>query len=701
MKRGTQHASAPPLLLLVALVATIIHSSQSQEQGGPAAADHWVWGQRSTPAQIPHAVGAVGAAAIVPSPYGRGRSLGNAASSQRRLGRVLDGDVRDRSEFKSITARSFPTVSQPRFNALGVTQEAKQFIKPSSVQKKQLDNSAQPEKISEQTFQSTEFGGRLGHNSGVPSSQPPLITTGEFPYPFGSSPIDLGDGTSIGWVPQDTLFVRNNPSSGSNAHSANQFNLPNIADDQDARYTTLDKLFDARTPTKLPDPHSLPNDVLGGLHPDEVYYADKDLVIIKGGGFTSSPYEKPSDLDEIEKETDKNRNKPSLHGNELGEANDIRLVNVRPDEQFSKVSLPFRFVNGNIPTIVQPGAARQAQFSRQQQKPAPSSAAQHRFRPVHQTSFRPTAPQGRRSHSFTPLASQQLRSYSSAPNRGNYQNLDEEEIMEAEPSFVSVQRILPPVKRSADSSVLSYHHQSRGTGENAHSIVDYKLYHENAAGSASNTQLVHAAARGQNSQQNAIPLPHKGNPEFPVNQHGSSASQQSDQTFDHLEDLSIPEGSNPSKPRFQTPKQRPGVPRPPQRPQTPATESHFVPAQPQPTRQSPPRNPTATIPFEYQFPISLEGDTRVNFLPPLPPVHRQAEFLGVRRQPQGSPVNQGGNPHRGNRGPAIVRGVRLDNRQQGRQAPHRAGVTRRGASNRFMEPRRRVPLRPRQGPPRV
>lgn len=61
--------------------------------------------------------------------------------------------------------------------------------------------------------------------------------------------------------------------------------------DADDKYTTLDRLQSERgtlPPLPRPRPHQL-----GGLHPDEVFYADDDLLIIKGGGFNSDVFQDP------------------------------------------------------------------------------------------------------------------------------------------------------------------------------------------------------------------------------------------------------------------------------------------------------------------------------------------------------------------------------------------------------------------------
>ncbi|XP_042861736.1 uncharacterized protein C6orf132-like [Penaeus japonicus] len=89
--------------------------------------------------------------------------------------------------------------------------------------------------------------------------------------------------------------------------------------DADDKYTTLDRLQSERgapPPLPRPRPHQL-----GGLHPDEVFYADDDLLIIKGGGFNSDVFQDPPQtLDEDERyELEPSRLRPvaeSLHDRE-------------------------------------------------------------------------------------------------------------------------------------------------------------------------------------------------------------------------------------------------------------------------------------------------------------------------------------------------------------------------------------------------
>jgi len=132
-------------------------------------------------------------------------------------------------------------------------------------------------------------------------------------YTIDGKPYDLGDGTTIGRIPEDTLLIRRD-------------------DNKKTRYTTLDKLFShPGTGFKNKD---LSADSLGGLHPDEVFYADHNLIIIKGGGFPTKIH--------------------YLEDNNLGSV--VNVTDVRPDDLFAKVPLSLKYLNGNVPTIVKPNS---------------------------------------------------------------------------------------------------------------------------------------------------------------------------------------------------------------------------------------------------------------------------------------------------------------------------------------------------------
>jgi len=95
-------------------------------------------------------------------------------------------------------------------------------------------------------------------------SQPILV----FPDERRSPAIDLGDGTSIGGpVPEDTLLLSDHRGA------------------KKPRYTTIDRHQAERKVSKPQDTHSLPAETLGGLRPNEVFYANNDLLILKGGVF--------------------------------------------------------------------------------------------------------------------------------------------------------------------------------------------------------------------------------------------------------------------------------------------------------------------------------------------------------------------------------------------------------------------------------
>lgn len=98
------------------------------------------------------------------------------------------------------------------------------------------------------------------------------------------------------------------------------------------KYTTLDRLQSERgAPPPLPRPQK---HQLGGLHPDEVFYADDDLLIIKGGGFNSDAFEEPRQP--LDDEDDYREGSPSRVSQVV--------VAARPS--------PHQEYNGNVPAIV-------------------------------------------------------------------------------------------------------------------------------------------------------------------------------------------------------------------------------------------------------------------------------------------------------------------------------------------------------------
>lgn len=127
------------------------------------------------------------------------------------------------------------------------------------------------------------------------------------------------DGTTKSRVVVDTAFEEDGPE-------------PLVLGDT---YTTVDRLQSSRgTPPRLPRPQ---RHQLGGLHPDEVFYANDDLLITRGGGFHSEVFEEPSQL---------------LHEDD----DDTKDEDV-PTKVASAVSLPpspHQEYNGNIPIIVPP-----------------------------------------------------------------------------------------------------------------------------------------------------------------------------------------------------------------------------------------------------------------------------------------------------------------------------------------------------------
>lgn len=98
-------------------------------------------------------------------------------------------------------------------------------------------------------------------------------------------------------------------------------------------YTTVDRLQSARgAPPQLPRPQK---HLLGGLHPDEVFYANDDLLITRGGGFHSEVFQEPSQLLH-EDDSTKEDTLPKTSG--------IARLPPSPDQEY----------NGNIPIILPP-----------------------------------------------------------------------------------------------------------------------------------------------------------------------------------------------------------------------------------------------------------------------------------------------------------------------------------------------------------
>ncbi|KAG7177639.1 uncharacterized protein LOC121861781 [Homarus americanus] len=138
---------------------------------------------------------------------------------------------------------------------------------------------------------------------------------GSFP-PFPLDPPHTApDGTTKSRVTADTAF---DGASGA------------VLDAGD-KYTTLDRLQSERgaaPPLPRPQEHQL-----GGLHPDEVFYADDDLLIIKGGGFNSDAFEEPS--------------QPLDADDDIREGSPTRISSV-----VAPLPSSHKEYNGNIPAIV-------------------------------------------------------------------------------------------------------------------------------------------------------------------------------------------------------------------------------------------------------------------------------------------------------------------------------------------------------------
>ncbi|KAK8736707.1 hypothetical protein OTU49_004607 [Cherax quadricarinatus] len=136
------------------------------------------------------------------------------------------------------------------------------------------------------------------------------------PFSLVPPPRTSSDGTTKSRVTTDTAF---DGASGA------------VLDAGD-KYTTLDRLQSERgAPPAFPRPEK---HQLGGLHPDEVFYADDDLLIIKGGGFNSDAFEEPSqplDADD----------------DDIREGSATRVSSV-----VAPLPSPHQEYNGNIPAIV-------------------------------------------------------------------------------------------------------------------------------------------------------------------------------------------------------------------------------------------------------------------------------------------------------------------------------------------------------------
>lgn len=709
---------------------------------------------------------------------------------QGRQGRPVRPAPRDvTSFFKSIGAREQPRTP---FNGIENTREQEKLGKNDSIRPSPIDTTFESQF---DEFDQQNVNAILRDIKKIPqqieTSAPDIIksiiTAGEYPFPFVSKPIDLGDGTSIGWAPQDTLLVRENPEQPDTSKPHQQTTSVTITGEDDPRYTTLDKLFDSREPALLPDTHSLSNEVLGGLHPDEVYYADKDIVIIKGGGFSSKNNINVNDINnDIEQGTLSNSIKPA---DDEQAGNDIQLIDVRPIDEFAKVPLPFRFINGNIPTIVKAADSAISIQSNRRYQPLQSNG----FRPLRQNAFMPFNSEIRR-FSYEPSSSNQISRYSAFPEPllsdaplANYQSLDEDELMEASPSEQQIFSVVPHVKRSTGNKVVQYHYQARGNSNKP--IVDYKI-HQNGQTDTDTTKFVHqptslnniaTAAKEsvgniketisevkdttitQTSAKESLGNIKETNSE--VNDNTITQDNAKD-IFSELEDLSVPEGTPSFIPKTQVPKRPPTALRPQidNRPTTPQevhasqapTKTSFKPSiqlppnfqtslpkihnfQPsqQPQRASSgPSLQSSKAPLNTHFsagpgrePVSLAGDTRVNFLPPLPAMNHQAEFLlrqplishnlnsinarpnFVNAQVRPSISPEGQRFFRGGQHPMLHQQIPTVFRQPP-QLLHQGQVIHQGpvllhqvpahmlrqGPQRFMEPRRRQPARARKAP---
>ncbi|KAK7074270.1 hypothetical protein SK128_006230, partial [Halocaridina rubra] len=114
------------------------------------------------------------------------------------------------------------------------------------------------------------------YHNGLPHH--PFFPRGFFPFEFLSPDIPKvnEDGTTKSRVTVDTATLNHNGGAS-------------LAPKD--KYTTLDRLQRERgPPPKFPPPEQ---HQLGGLHPDEVFYADDNLLIIRGGGFNSDAFQEP------------------------------------------------------------------------------------------------------------------------------------------------------------------------------------------------------------------------------------------------------------------------------------------------------------------------------------------------------------------------------------------------------------------------
>lgn len=135
----------------------------------------------------------------------------------------------------------------------------------------------------------------------------------------GAPPRRAEDGTTKSRVVVDTAFEEDGPE-------------PLVLGDT---YTTVDRLQSSRgAPPRLPRPQ---RNQLGGLHPDEVFYANDDLLITRGGGFHSEIFEEPSQLLHEDDEDTKEQDVP-----------------VKVGSAVAPPPSPHQEYNGNIPVIVPP-----------------------------------------------------------------------------------------------------------------------------------------------------------------------------------------------------------------------------------------------------------------------------------------------------------------------------------------------------------
>ena len=401
----------------------------------------------------------------------------------------------------------------------------------------------------------------------------------------------------------------------------------------DGRYTTLDKL--QRRPVALPNPNTYSEKLLGGLHPDEVHYANKDLVIIKGGGFHHT---RPSLDDDDQTNIEAVDN--TLDTNEPTE--------VRPRKTWSNVPIPFRYINGNLPTVVKP--YKPSRFNSNRRYTPSYSNLHYRISNPFDSSARFNTYDNRQTTLGRVETNEIYQAQPTSYIRPVY--------VPAPPGFNAQQHTLQ--KRSADPGpkVVQYHYQTRGN--DAQPIVNYQI-HDNGDYTSGGLQITRHNA-------NFIPTERKDTVKAPTPV----------EDFSELEDLSTPPGANPLIASSQTPKLRPFD--------------------------------------EPQPPISLRGDTDVNFLPPLPRENPLAE----RRSNEPTPT-----PFRPSR--RIEEVDRTRERQPSFFVPLHVAPTGapqppvvtpssapltlavetptrrlpRNRTGRFMEPRRRRPIRSKSLNPRV